>query len=69
MADECDMAQDMETLHRRIALENIGSIASGRESLHSCEACGDPIPEARRRAVPGVRLCVHCQEDTDARHR
>ncbi len=25
-----------------------------------------PIPEARRKAVPGVRLCVRCQEEEDA---
>lgn len=34
-----------------------------------CEECDAPIPEARRKAVPGVRLCVACQEvqDADAR--
>ncbi|HAO02271.1 MAG TPA: hypothetical protein DCQ42_11225, partial [Halomonas sp.] len=26
------------------------------ESLEFCEECGDPIPEARRKAIPGVRL-------------
>jgi len=31
------------------------------ESLTHCEACGDDIPEARRKAIPGVRLCVDCQ--------
>jgi phage/conjugal plasmid C-4 type zinc finger TraR family protein len=31
-----------------------------------CEDCEAPIPEARRRAVPGVRLCVACQEARDA---
>ena len=35
------------------------------ESLLECEECGTTIPEARRRAVPGVRLCVACQEATD----
>lgn len=35
------------------------------ESLEFCEECGEPIPEGRRRAVPGVRLCVDCQEDAD----
>lgn len=24
--------------------------------------CGEPIPEERRRAVPGVRHCVDCAE-------
>jgi phage/conjugal plasmid C-4 type zinc finger TraR family protein len=31
-----------------------------------CEECDTPIPEARRKAVPGVRLCVACQEAQDA---
>lgn len=31
-----------------------------------CEACGELIPQARRDAVPGVHLCVSCQEATDA---
>ena len=35
------------------------------ESLLECEECGTTIPEARRRAVPGVRLCVACQESID----
>ncbi|GAB2656414.1 DksA/TraR family C4-type zinc finger protein [Arenimonas aestuarii] len=34
-------------------------------SLQRCEDCDEPIPEARRRALPGVRLCVPCQEASD----
>ncbi|HMA98801.1 MAG TPA: DksA/TraR family C4-type zinc finger protein [Wenzhouxiangella sp.] len=34
-----------------------------------CEDCGEAIPEARRTAIPGVRLCVSCQEDQDAQDR
>jgi phage/conjugal plasmid C-4 type zinc finger TraR family protein len=33
--------------------------------LEHCEECNAPIPEARRKAVPGVRLCVACQEAHD----
>lgn len=33
--------------------------------LTHCEECGHPIPEARRNALPGVRLCVACQEAAD----
>jgi len=36
------------------------------ESLSQCEECGKAIPEARREAVPGVRLCVACQSELDA---
>ena len=34
-------------------------------SLSQCEHCGAAIPEARRVALPGVRLCVPCQEARD----
>ena len=27
-----------------------------------CEDCDAPIPKARREAMPGVRLCIACQE-------
>lgn len=33
--------------------------------LERCEQCDEPIPEARRRALPGVRLCVVCQQTRD----
>ncbi|MBA1145926.1 DksA/TraR family C4-type zinc finger protein [Ectothiorhodospiraceae bacterium WFHF3C12] len=39
------------------------------EGLTHCEDCDAPIPEGRRRAVPGVRLCVACQEAADAQSR
>jgi phage/conjugal plasmid C-4 type zinc finger TraR family protein len=34
-------------------------------SLEQCEECGVAIPEARRRVMPGVRLCVDCQAERD----
>ena len=34
-------------------------------SLTDCDECGEPIPEARRAAIPGVRLCVPCQTEHD----
>ena len=30
-----------------------------------CEECDAAIPEARRQAISGVRLCVACQEQRD----
>ncbi|MFB9869009.1 DksA/TraR family C4-type zinc finger protein [Vreelandella sulfidaeris] len=35
------------------------------ESLKECDECGEPIPEARRQALPGVRLCIDCQVKAD----
>ena len=39
------------------------------QSLENCEECDAAIPEARRQAVPGVRLCINCQakHDKDAK--
>jgi phage/conjugal plasmid C-4 type zinc finger TraR family protein len=34
-------------------------------SLSHCAECGAEIPEARRLAIAGVRLCVICQEAND----
>ena len=41
-----------------------GQLPQG-ESLECCEECDAAIPEARRQAVPGVRLCIGCQEKHD----
>jgi phage/conjugal plasmid C-4 type zinc finger TraR family protein len=30
-----------------------------------CAECGKAIPEARRTAVPGARLCLACQQAED----
>lgn len=45
------------------------SLLSRGESLTCCEDCEEEIPEARRRAVPGVRRCVRCQEEADRQQR
>lgn len=35
------------------------------KSLSHCEECDEPIPAARREAVPGVRLCILCQAEKE----
>ena len=39
------------------------------KSLKNCEECDSIIPEARRTAVPGVRLCVSCQDELDKENK
>ena len=39
------------------------------ESAVDCAECGEPIPEARRAALPGVKLCIDCQEARDGAFR
>lgn len=38
---------------------------AGRAAAATCAECDEPIPEARRRAVPGVQLCIACQAGQD----
>lgn len=69
MADNVDIAQQHEAdnLARCLAYtiqRPIGVSAS------YCEECDAPIPEARRKALPGVMICVHCKilEELKAAH-
>lgn len=49
------------------------AVLRARRALHQgvsateCEECGDPIPEPRRLALPGVRFCIQCQQLHDDR--
>jgi phage/conjugal plasmid C-4 type zinc finger TraR family protein len=47
------------------AIKRARSRAPTGPSLMRCEACDAKIPPARRKAVPGVRLCIACQEEHD----
>jgi phage/conjugal plasmid C-4 type zinc finger TraR family protein len=38
-------------------------------SAEWCDACGNEIPELRRKAVPGVTLCVGCQREQEQQER
>ena len=42
-------------------------LAAGATSAKECEDCGNPIPRRRRDALPGVRTCVTCQAQRDAK--
>ncbi|WP_429012727.1 TraR/DksA family transcriptional regulator [Aeromonas hydrophila] len=60
--DDIDRAR--RTTERMLAVQLANQVGKGRyqgESLHQCEECDDPIPEERRRHIPGVRLCVPCK--------
>lgn len=37
------------------------------DSLTHCAECDELIPEARRHAIPGVKLCIECQKERDSR--
>ena len=39
------------------------------ESLTHCAECDEEIPEKRRAAIPGVKLCIDCQQERDGAHK
>ncbi len=39
------------------------------EGVTHCEECETAIPDARRKAIPGVRLCVSCQSELEGKQR
>ncbi|HEY1899864.1 MAG TPA: DksA/TraR family C4-type zinc finger protein [Steroidobacteraceae bacterium] len=48
------------------AVERARSQLPQGPGLTHCAECGEPIAQARREAVPGVRLCLTCQQAADA---
>lgn len=48
------------------AVQQARSQLSHGESLRHCEECDIAIPEARRQAIPGVQLCVNCQQQRES---
>lgn len=67
MADAADRAND------RIQNDIEGRLATRvrfeGESFKDCFLCDEPIPEPRRRALPGVQVCIDCQSIQEARRR
>lgn len=58
---EASIAEELERLRARTGPQGV--------SMRECVDCGEPIPEARRIALPGVKLCIDCQRERDATFR
>ncbi len=43
------------------ALAKLRAQQASGPGLLNCEECSAQIPQARREALPGVRLCIACQ--------
>jgi phage/conjugal plasmid C-4 type zinc finger TraR family protein len=62
--EEAEIAQInslITTMNAVSALRNQLEEQRRRPSLEQCADCGGDIPEARRQAIKGVQLCIHCQ--------
>lgn len=58
MSDLCDDADILIEQRREHALAQIPRYTG--ISATECEECGEDIPELRRAAVRGVKLCTEC---------
>lgn len=58
MSDICDQADEVIEQIREQALAKIPRCTG--ISAKECEECGEDIPEQRRFAVQGVKLCAPC---------
>lgn len=62
--DDLDRASEREEISRADAIEAArGHYAADwtTASATECVGCGATIPDARRKAVPGLQLCIDCQ--------
>lgn len=56
-----DQASALEEMMRDHAIQAHRLNHSAVSATH-CVECDIPIPDSRRKAVPGVRLCIDCAE-------
>jgi len=61
MADLMDHIQQREQEERERHINNARRHIC-TPSRFICEECDEPIPEARRKAIHGVSLCVTCKQ-------
>lgn len=62
--EEAEVAQINSLISNQNAVDQVRNQLAkqaAQPSAEFCEECGEDIPEARRKLVPGVQLCIHCQ--------
>lgn len=61
-----------EQLHTDLSLlqhRQAHAVDPDAKSADWCDSCGNEIPEARRKAVPGVTLCIECAREVERREK
>lgn len=62
--DRLEAATASHDAARQRRIENARRALAGSGATH-CADCGEPIPEARRRAAPFARRCATCQSERE----
>ncbi|WP_321367620.1 TraR/DksA C4-type zinc finger protein [uncultured Desulfuromusa sp.] len=65
MADDADRAQVINDQFQADMLAQAQQNNSTGISNRFCENCEEPIPEGRRKAQKGCKLCVSCQQEQE----
>ncbi|MBB99175.1 MAG: molecular chaperone DnaK [Rhodobacteraceae bacterium] len=60
--------RDIELAERRASQERDAAIRRAQAALtgegsRMCRSCGDPIPRARRAALPSATTCIDCASE------
>ena len=63
VSEQIEASIDDELARLRARRQPVG------DSLTHCAECDEPIPEKRRAALPGVKLCIDCQQERDGAHK
>lgn len=61
MSDDVDQAGELIALQEDIGIQRVRAQLPAGEGAAECQECGEPIPEARRKAMPGTQVCAECQ--------
>ncbi len=69
MADEIDRDQEHYENYLESLIEKKHYCPASTESLYYCRFCGEPIPEERRKILPGVEICFDCQYENERHQR
>lgn len=64
--DIADKAQYQQEQLAALAKKNAAAPVAG---CKYCEACGEEIEPARRKALPSARLCIDCAEFAERQKR
>lgn len=73
MQSACSPTVDWPGLDRRERVRHGQDVQEGHAgkrlhhaSAENCAVCDEPIPDARRQAVPGVQTCIECQRELES---
>lgn len=69
---EDELGLQAEQFHNDLALQQhrqLHAIDPNAESAEWCDECGNEIPEDRRKAVPGVTLCIECAREQEIKEK